>query len=79
MLTVETLREYLNLPPDEGDAIAELCLNAAKSKAKAASRTIRTMPSMISFYAHWRGCGMTTAASALLETGTQARRRARRR
>ena len=36
MLTVETLREYLNLPPDEGDAIAELCLNAAKSKAKAA-------------------------------------------
>ncbi len=36
MLTVETLREYLNLPPDEGDAIAELCLNAAKSRAKAA-------------------------------------------
>ena len=42
MLTVETLREYLNLPPDEGDAIAELCLNAAKSRAKAAGIPVKT-------------------------------------
>lgn len=36
MLTIKTLREYLNLPPDAEDSIAEMCLNAAKSKARAA-------------------------------------------
>mgnify|MGYP006951692603 FL=1 len=36
MLTIKTLREYLNLPPDAEDTVAELCLEAAKSKARAA-------------------------------------------
>lgn len=36
MLTIETLRDYLNLPPDAEDSIAELCMKAAKSKARAA-------------------------------------------
>lgn len=36
MLTITALREYLNLPPDAEDSVAELCLNAAKSKARTA-------------------------------------------
>lgn len=36
MLTIKTLREYLNLPPDAEDSVAELCLEAAKNKARAA-------------------------------------------
>ena len=36
MVEIKTLREYLNMPPDMNDDIASLCLNAAKSKARAA-------------------------------------------
>jgi hypothetical protein len=33
MLTIKTLREYLGMPPDTPDTIADMCLKAAKSKA----------------------------------------------
>lgn len=36
MVTIKTIREYLALPPDTPDAIADLCLRAAKSKARQA-------------------------------------------
>lgn len=36
MVGIQTLREYMNLPPDAEDGIAQLCLDAAKSKAQAA-------------------------------------------
>jgi hypothetical protein len=36
MLTIKTLREYLGMPPDTPDAIADMCLKAAKSKARTA-------------------------------------------
>ena len=36
MVDIAKLREYLNMPPDMNDDIAELCLSAAKSKARTA-------------------------------------------
>ena len=36
MVTIEMLRQYIGCPPDEEDSIVELCLAAAKSKAKTA-------------------------------------------
>ncbi len=36
MLLIATLKDYIGMPPDAADTIAELCLNAAKSKARAA-------------------------------------------
>ena len=36
MLSVSTLKEYLGMPPDAADTIAELCLKAAKTKTRAA-------------------------------------------
>ena len=36
MVTIKTLREYLALPPDAPDTIADICLKAAKSKARTA-------------------------------------------
>lgn len=35
MVTVNDVREYLNLPPDAGDSIVKRCLESAKSKARA--------------------------------------------
>lgn len=36
MVTIKILREYLALPPDAPDAIADMCLKSAKSKARTA-------------------------------------------
>lgn len=36
MVTIKILREYLGMPPDAPDTIADMCLKAAKSKAKTA-------------------------------------------
>ncbi len=36
MLSITTLKDYLGMPPDAADTIAELCLNAAKSKTRTA-------------------------------------------
>ena len=36
MVTINEVREYMALPPDAPDAIAQLCLDAAKSKARVA-------------------------------------------
>ncbi len=36
MVTIKTLREYLGMPPDAPDTIADMCLKAAKSKARTA-------------------------------------------
>lgn len=36
MIDIAKLREYLNMPPDMPDTIAEMCLSAAKSKTRAA-------------------------------------------
>ncbi len=36
MLTIASLKDYLGMPPDASDTIAELCLNAAKSKCRTA-------------------------------------------
>ena len=36
MVTIKTLREYLALPPDAPDTIVDICLKAAKSKARTA-------------------------------------------
>ena len=36
MVTIQHLREYLALPPDAPDTIADICLKAAKSKARTA-------------------------------------------
>lgn len=36
MVTIKTVREYLALPPDTPDTIADMCLKSAKSKARAA-------------------------------------------
>jgi len=35
-VTIEKVREYLGMPPDAPDAVAQMCLDAAKSKARAA-------------------------------------------
>jgi hypothetical protein len=39
MLTIQILREYLRLPPDTPDSVADMCLKAAKSKARSAGIT----------------------------------------
>ena len=36
MVTIDLLKNYLNILPDDGDEIAELCLEAAKASAKSA-------------------------------------------
>lgn len=36
MVTIKTIREYLALPPDTPDTIADMCLKSAKSKARTA-------------------------------------------
>ncbi len=36
MLSITTLKDYIGMPPDAADTVAELCLNAAKSKSRAA-------------------------------------------
>jgi hypothetical protein len=36
MLEISTLKEYLGMPPDAADTIAELCLKTAKSKCRTA-------------------------------------------
>ncbi len=36
MLQITTLKEYLGMPSDASDTIAELCLKAAKSKCRTA-------------------------------------------
>ncbi len=39
MVTIQVFREYLALPPDTPDAVADMCFKAAKSKAKQAGIT----------------------------------------